>query len=95
MAKKATAAHKTYHRWLMDSHPCFCGCGRRSTVVHHPLSEHPAQGTRRNHEYVVPMWWECHNALHLCGNERKWKPELDFANGAALFRDEGIERGLL
>jgi hypothetical protein len=72
----------------MDNYPCACGCGRNSTIVHHPLEEHPEQGTRRNHEYAVPMWWECHNATHTHGSD-------EFANAAAEYRAAGIEAGMI
>jgi len=88
-SKKPTARHRHYHEWLMQNYPCACGCGRQSTVVHHPLQEHPEQGTRRNHEYVVPMWWECHDRLH----KRDGRDE--YAQAAAEYRRAGIEAGEL
>jgi len=84
-----TAREKAYHLWLMEEHPCVCGCGRPATIVHHPLQEHPEQGTRRNHEYVVPMWWECHDRLH------KRDGSDEFAEDAAYYRQLGQEAGLL
>lgn len=81
--------HRHYHTWLMQNYPCVCGCGRQATIVHHPLQEHPDQGTRRNHEYVVPMWWECHDYLH----KRLGRDE--YAEAAAKYRQAGIEAGLL
>jgi hypothetical protein len=87
-SKRAGTVHRRYHEWLMEQYPCVCGCGRQATHVHHPLDEHPEQGTRRNHEYVVPMWWECHDRLHRHGSD-------EYANAAAGYRREGIDAGLL
>jgi hypothetical protein len=85
---KLKAHERRYHEWLIENEPCVCGCWRRSTVVHHPLQEHPDQGTRRNHEYVVPMHWECHNAVHARGSD-------EYAEAAAHYRQEAIDRGML
>ena len=85
---KLTAKERRYHIWLMENEPCVCGCGRESTIVHHPLQEHPEQGTRRNHSYVVPMFWECHNAVHAHGRD-------EYAEDAVRYRQRGIEAGLL
>lgn len=88
-SKKPTMRHRHYHTWLMQNYPCVCGCGRQATIVHHPLQEHPEQGTRRNHEYVVPMWWECHDRLH----KRDGRDE--YAQAAADYRRAGIKAGKL
>ena len=92
---KPSAIQKAYHQWLMDTFGCFCGCERRSTVVHHPLTRHPQQQWRRDHEFVVPMYWACHVALHQCGSEQKYRPDLDFADGAYHFRQQGLGAGQL
>lgn len=83
-----TAVERAFHLWLMDVYPCVCGCGRASTEVHHPLEEHPAQRWRRDHEFVVPMWWECHREVHREGDDT-------FAARAWQFRTYGIDNGML
>ncbi len=90
-----TAAEKRFHEWLIENFICFCGCERHATVVHHPLTRHPEQRWRRDHEYVVPMFWMCHVALHRHGNERTWNPDLRFDEGAAEYREMGVRQGLL
>ena len=85
-----TAQERAFHIWLMDNFPCACGCGCTSEVVHHPLTRHPLQRWRRDHEYVVPMRSESHVALH--GDERE---EKCFADKAAQYRDAGIVEGML
>jgi hypothetical protein len=83
-----TQQERAYHLWLMER-KCVCGCGRQSTIVHHPLQRHPAQRWRRDHEYVVPMWWECHDRLH------KRDGSDEYADEAARYRQLGREAGLL
>lgn len=92
---RVTARQRAFHMWLIESFACFCGCGGNAQCVHHPLSEHPEQGTRRNHEYVVPMTDKCHKALHRIGSEDEFAGHLDFAEGAAEYRAMGQRRGLL
>lgn len=85
-----TARERAYHLWLMAEFECSCGCGRQSTVVHHPLTRHPEQRWRRDHEFVVPMADECHTALHRLGHER----DVPFAHLVGLAwwcRGQGIE----
>jgi hypothetical protein len=89
-----TAREKAFHLWLMDEFPCACGCGERSTFVHHPLEEHPEQRWRRDHEYVVPMTDHCHRALHAMGKESLFT-DRDFAELASQFRAAGYEEGKL
>ena len=89
-----TAREKAYHLWLMEEYPCACGCGERSTVVHHPLTEHPEQRWRRDHEFVVPMTGHCHMALHAMGREHLFS-DVDFAAHAFGYRRDGIEAGKL
>ena len=84
-----TAREKAYHLWLMATRECICGCGGAATVVHHPLTRHPLQRWRRDHEYVVPMTAKCHRDLHDCGDEAKWRPDLDLAHHAFWLRVEG------
>lgn len=86
-----TAREKAYHLWLMSEFACSCGCGGPSTVVHHPLTRHPEQRWRRDHEFVVPMFGACHMALHLRGNE-KAAPFTGFAELAAWHRADAIDR---
>ena len=88
-----TAREKAYHEWLMQQ-PCIC-CGGQSTVVHHPLTRHPAQRWRRDHEYVVPMRAECHMALHAAGSEAAYEPGEDYAHAAATYRDIAKDAGVL
>jgi hypothetical protein len=83
-----TAKERAYHLWLMDTFDCACGCGMRAFVVHHPLERHPAQRWRRDHEYVVPMFWECHNRTHAKGSDT-------FAGDAWAYRAKGIDAGYL
>lgn len=86
---KANAKQVRYHRWLIEENLCACGCGMQAAIVHHPLQEHPDQGTRRNHEYVVPMHWQCHDTLHRkAGSDQ-------YAEAAAQYRQQGIDAGLL
>lgn len=85
---KLTAREKRYHLALIDDSICVCGCGRQATLVHHPLQEHPDQRTRRNHEYVVPMYWECHDRLHRHGSDQ-------YADAAAEYRAKALESGML
>jgi len=85
-----TAREKAYHLWLMAEYPCVCGCGGASEVVHHPLTRHPDQRWRRDHEYVVPMTADHHFELHAIGDEEKWRPDLDLADEAHWFRDYAI-----
>lgn len=84
---KLTARERRYRLWLISECECVC-CEKPATVVHHPLQEHPEQGTRRNHEYVVPMHWTCHNAVHAKGSD-------EYAEAAARYRQCGIDEGLL
>lgn len=90
-----TAREKAYHLWLIDAFDCACGCGAVSGVVHHPLTRHPDQRWRRDHEFVVPMHGFCHMRLHQCGNEQKWKPEISLAEKAWQFRARGYDQGYL
>jgi len=90
-----TAQVKQFHLWLMDAFDCVCGCGQQATVVHHPLTRHPLQRWRRDHEYVVPMDAHCHFALHANGNERKFLPGHDLAGSAWGYRAKGIDAGYL
>lgn len=90
-----TAREKAYHLWLMDAYPCVCGCGAVSGVVHHPLTRHPEQRWRRDHEFVVPMHGFCHMRLHQCGSELKFRPEISFAEKAWQFRARGYDQGFL
>jgi hypothetical protein len=85
-----TRREREYHQWLIAEHECSCGCRLPSTVVHHPLTRHPEQRWRRDHEYVVPMADECHRALHAMGSERLFS-DVDFAGLAAWHRKEAIE----
>jgi hypothetical protein len=89
-----TKREREYHEWLMAEYPCACGCGGRSTVVHHPLTRHPEQRWRRDHEYVVPMTDHCHRALHAMGREDLFT-DRDFATAAFEFRVAGYEEGKL
>jgi hypothetical protein len=84
-----TAREKAFHLWLMDTFPCVCGCGKRSTVVHHPLQRHHNQRWRRDHEFVVPMDGYCHMDLHQKNGSDK------YAEAAAQYRQQGIDAGLL
>ncbi len=86
-----TAREKSYHLWLMETFPCACGCGGAATVVHHPLTRHPAQRWRRDHEYVVPMMAECHMELHRDGDEQSWRPDVPFADLAHWHRHNAVE----
>jgi len=83
-----TARERRFHLWLMDAYPCACGCGRPATEVHHPLERHPEQRWRRDHEFVVPMWWECHREVHRQGSDT-------FAGRAWQFRAYGLDAGFL
>lgn len=85
-----TKRERAYHAWLMETYPCACGCGERSRVVHHPLTRHPEQRWRRDHEYVVPMTGHCHMALHAMGRESLFS-DVDFAALAHWFRARAIE----
>lgn len=84
-----TPQERAYHLWLMDR-DCACGCGSASTVVHHPLTRHPEQRWRRDHEFVVPMDGFCHMRLHAQGRDF---PGL--SDDAAYYRQLGQEAGLL
>ena len=86
---------QTYHLWLMDAFACSCGFGRKSSVVHHPLTRHPDQRWRRGHEYVVPMDGNCHMALHRCGNEQAFRPDIRFDELAWQYRARGYDAGFL
>ena len=86
---------QTYHLWLMDAFECACGCGRKSSVVHHPLTRHPEQRWRRDHEYVVPMDGNCHMELHRCGNEQRFRAHVRFDELAWQFRARGYDAGFL
>jgi len=81
------AREKAYHLSLIGK-PCFCGCGEASDCVHHPLTRHPAQRWRRDHEFVVPMTDHCHRALHAMGSEALFDPDHDYAEGAFEYRQE-------
>lgn len=85
-----TKREREYHLWLMSEYPCACGCGERSAVVHHPLTRHPEQRWRRDHEFVVPMTDHCHRALHAMGKESLFS-DVDFSGLAWWFRWAGIE----
>lgn len=85
-----TKREKEYHEWLMETFTCACGCGASSTVVHHPLTRHPEQRWRRDHEYVVPMNGFCHMDLHRIGHERDER-HRNFADLARWHRQNAIE----
>ena len=89
------AHEKAYHVWLIENFVCFCECGAQAGCVHHPLTRHPEQRWRRDHEYVVPMADGCHKALHLAGSEAAYAGHLDFAQGAAEYRRMGQREGFL
>lgn len=89
-----TAREKAYHIWLMEEYQCACGCGKRATVVHHPLTRHPEQRWRRDHEFVVPMDAHCHMALHRAGNEADYMGH-DVGHQAFQYRTLGYEAGVL
>ena len=89
-----TAREKAYHAWLMEMFPCACGCRSASTIVHHPLTRHPDQRWRRDHEFVVPMTAHCHKALHAMGRESLFT-DRDLAGMASEFRNAGYEEGKL
>lgn len=80
---------KAYHLWLMDR-DCACGCGNVSSVVHHPLTRHPLQRWRRDHEYVVPLDADCHMRLHAQGRDFD-----GLSDEAAYYRHLGHDAGLL
>lgn len=82
------ARERKFHLWLMDAYPCACGCGRPATEVHHPLQRHPAQRWRRDHTFVVPLWWECHREVHRHGSDT-------FAERAWQFRSYGFDNEML
>lgn len=84
------AREKAYHLWLIDTFPCGCGCGGVSGVVHHPLTRHPSQRWRRDHEFVVQMHGFCHMRLHQQGCE-----DPKFADLAYWNRHNAIELGKL
>lgn len=88
-----TAREKAFHQWAMQF-PCACGCGQQSTVVHHPLTRHPEQRWRRDHEYVVPMNGFCHMDLHRAGHERD-EPFTGLAVKAYELRWRAIDEGRL
>jgi hypothetical protein len=90
-----TARERDYHLWLIDAFPCACGFGAVSSVVHHPLTRHPDQRWRRDHEFVVPMHGFCHMDLHGVGNETLFRPLICFASLAWQFRADGYDRGYL
>ncbi len=83
-----TARERRFHLWVMDAYPCACGCGRDATEVHHPLQRHPEQRWRRDHEFVVPLDWECHREVHRHGSDT-------FAEKAWQFRSYAIDAGVL
>lgn len=85
-----TARERKFHLYLMDAYPCACGCGKPSTVVHHPLERHPAQRWRRDHEYTVPMNHSCHSDLHALGRESLFS-DKSFAELAHWYREQGIK----
>ena len=90
-----TAREKAYHRWLIDNELCCCDCGKAATVAHHPLTRHPLQRWRRDHEYVVPMNWSCHMDLHATGDEEVWRPDLALPEIAHWHRGEAAAAGIL
>lgn len=90
-----TAREKAFHLWLMETTPCACGCGGMADVVHHPLTRHPRQRWRRDHEYVVPMTYPCHRELHAAGREDLWRPDLMLADVAFWNRHNAMELGKL
>jgi len=91
---RPTDRERRFHEWLMDEFPCACGCGGRSTVVHHPLTRHPEQRWRRDHEFVVPMTDACHRALHAMGRESLFT-DRDLAGLAFGHRADAITEGRL
>ena len=82
------ARERAFHLWLMDAYPCVCGCGYAAGEVHHPLDRHPLQRWRRDHEFVVPMFWQCHRAVHRAGSDQ-------FAEKAWQYRAYGLDAGYL
>lgn len=89
-----TAREKAYHLWLIDEFHCVCGCGDPSQCVHHPLTRHPAQRWRRDHEFVVPMTDHCHRALHAMGMESLFT-DKNLAAEAWFYRADGRKAGKL
>lgn len=90
-----SAGEKAFHLWLIDSHPCACGCGAPAGVVHHILAKHPDKRWRRDHEFVVPMNGACHMALHAAGSEAKFQPGIDYAWMAEILRKRGKRQGFI
>lgn len=90
-----SAQERRFHIWLIECFDCACGCGAVSGVVHHPLTRHPDQRWRRDHEFVVPMHGFCHMRLHQHGSEKAFRPDRNFANLASHYRHQGIAEGLL
>lgn len=82
--REPNAREKAYHIWLMETYPCVCGCGKQSTIVHHPLQEHPDQRWRRDHEYVVPMNGYCHFDLHQKRGTDEYAEEADALRSAGI-----------
>lgn len=89
-----TAEERRFHLWLMDTFPCVCGCGGPAECAHHPLTRHPEQRWRRDHEFVVPMTDHCHRALHAMGRESLFT-DKNLAEAAWQFRAQGIDQGYL
>lgn len=84
-----TPQERAYHLWLMER-DCACGCGNVSSVVHHPLTRHPLQRWRRDHEFVVPMHAGCHMRMHATGRDFD-----GLSDDAAYYRSQGQEAGML
>lgn len=91
---RPTERERNFHLWLMAEFECGCGCGGAPTVVHHPLTRHPEQRWRRDHEFVVPMTDGCHREVHRRGHERD-APFNGLADRAAWLREQAIEAGKL
>lgn len=91
------AAEKRHKAWI-KSLACI-GCGGGPSDAHHTLLSIPGKRWRRDHEYLIPVCWCCHqgpNGIHGIGNELTWceRNNVDI-RAASKLRDESREMGLL
>jgi len=92
------AAEKRHKAWI-KSLPCIgCGAVGRSDA-HHTLLSIPGKRWRRDHEFLIPVCWDCHQGprgIHGIGNELTWceRNNVDTRTASKL-RAESIGLGIL
>ena len=92
------AAEKRHKAWIKSLACIGCGVVGRSDA-HHTLLSIPGKRWRRDHEFLIPVCWACHQGpqgIHGIGNELTWceRNNVDI-RAASILRAESLELGIL